>query len=294
MAVNNPCSVNEAYDECLKIVRGHYENFPVATFFLPKPLRKPIAAIYAFARTADDFADEGDLQRHVRIEKLNNYAERIKLIKKTGQANEPIFIALADTIKNHQLPAKLFLDLLSAFRQDVTVTRYANFSDVLAYCQLSANPVGRLLLHTLKIATPTNLQQSDAICSSLQLINFLQDIGQDYDENNRIYLPQDEMKQYNVNEDQISNRINNNALHSFFLFQVNRARKMMLQGAPLGNTIKGRFGFQLRLMISGGLQILAALEKQTDDIFSRPRLTTYDWISMVRYALLKVQLGKTG
>ncbi len=276
----------KAYQYCLEIVRSHYENFPVASLLLPRTLRQPIAVIYAFARSADDFADEGQLSEQQRLEKLNAYSQQLESLGKT-QTTDPIFIALEDVINRHQLPLQLFNDLLIAFKQDVTKKRYANFAEVLNYCQYSANPVGRLLLHLIHQATPENLQQSDAICSALQLINFLQDIHQDYDENNRIYFPQDEMQQWGVNETMIKQQQSNDAMRSLVNQQLQRAKTMMLSGAPLGNRIPGRFGLQLRMMINGGLQVLKLLENQQQNVFSRPRLNTRDWFTIVFNSLIK-------
>lgn len=276
----------KAYQYCLEIVRSHYENFPVASLLLPRTLRQPIAVIYAFARSADDFADEGQLSEQQRLEKLNAYSQQLEALGKT-QATDPIFIALKDVINRHQLPLPLFNDLLTAFKQDVTKKRYANFTEVLNYCQHSANPVGRLLLHLIHQATPENLQRSDAICSALQLINFLQDIHQDYDENNRIYFPQDEMLQWGVNETMIKQQQSDDAMRSLVNQQLQRAKTMMLSGAPLGNRIPGRFGLQLRMMINGGLQVLKLLENQQQNVFSRPRLNTRDWFTIVFNSLIK-------
>lgn len=276
----------KAYQYCLEIVRSHYENFPVASLLLPRTLRQPIAVIYAFARSADDFADEGQLSEQQRLEKLNAYSQQLEALGKT-QATDPIFIALNDVINRHQLPLPLFNDLLTAFKQDVTKKRYANFTEVLNYCQHSANPVGRLLLHLIHQATPENLQRSDAICSALQLINFLQDIHQDYDENNRIYFPQDEMLQWGVNETMIKQQQSDDAMRSLVNQQLQRAKTMMLSGAPLGNRIPGRFGLQLRMMINGGLQVLKLLENQQQNVFSRPRLNTRDWFTIVFNSLIK-------
>ena len=187
----NAYQLKEAYAYCQKLVRSHYENFPVASLLLPKRLRMPIAVIYAFARTADDFADEGDYDQHQRLQKLLDYNNKLDQIA-SGYipTNDLLFLAVAHIISDNHLPISLFKDLISAFQQDVTKQRYSSYQEVLYYCQRSANPIGRLLLHLIGEATPENLVQSDAICTALQIINFLQDIGQDYNENNRIYLPQ--------------------------------------------------------------------------------------------------------
>ena len=278
--------VQAAYQHCLRIVQGHYENFPVASLLLPKDLRYAIAVIYAFARTADDYADEGELSEQQRLDYLETYSNNLDALQH-GEPDNDIFVALKHVIVTHQLPAQLFHDLLSAFKQDVTKKRYQSFNEVLDYCRRSANPVGRLLLHLLKQATPQNLQYSDAICSSLQLINFLQDIAQDYDENGRIYLPLDEMQQFGVNEQQIATRQSTDAMRAFINQQTQRAKTMILDGAPLGNRIHGRFGLQLRMMINGGLQVLNLLENQTQSVFTRPRLKTMDWLKIAAFGVSK-------
>lgn len=279
----------DAYAHCLRLARSHYENFPVASVFLPKRLREPISVIYAFARTADDFADEGDLAPEVRLAKLDAYVAGLDAIKNGSAIDDPVFIALKDVMSRHALPAQLFYDLLTAFRMDVTKQRYANYDEVLYYCRHSANPVGRLLLHLYDLATPVNLAHSDAICSALQLINFWQDIGQDYHENNRIYLPQDEMARYDVTEDHLRQSRTDAAMRSLMAMQIERTRCLMLSGAPLGRVLPGRMGFELRLTYHGGLRVLQALESQRDDAFTRPRLKAKDWLAMMWGALARKQ-----
>src|SRR5687767_1771859 len=172
---------------------GHYENFPVASLLLPAPLREPIEIIYRFARSADDFADEGSDPPDIRLARLNDYRAQLACIERAQPPREPLFLELEKVIKDHALPLRPFGDLLDAFSQDVTKKRYASFEEVLHYCRRSANPVGRLLLHLFKRTTDSELRQSDAICTALQLVNFWQDVAVDYAADGRIYLPQDEM-----------------------------------------------------------------------------------------------------
>lgn len=282
----DPPEVLDAFRYCKQIVKNHYENFPVASIALPKKFRRPITAIYAFARTADDFADEGDLTVKQRLKLLANYHTELEKIKTNKPTENKIFIALNIAIYRYNLPINLFFDLLTAFTQDITTTRYKDFEQVLHYCQYSANPVGRLLLHLTNQVNDKNLMQSDAICSALQLINFLQDISQDYHENNRIYLPLNEMSQHHVTERHISEHISDDNMRALFTKQVVRAKNMLLLGAPLGSAMPGRFGFQLRLMISGGLRICNALENLREDCFTRPRLSKTDWLGMLKYAII--------
>ena len=265
---------------------SHYENFPVASLLLPKKLREPIAVIYAFARSADDFADEGDFNEQQRLAKLSHY-EKLLDNPEHNTSSDPIFIALHDVINKHRLPIQLFRDLLSAFKQDVTKRRYENTALVMDYCTRSANPVGRLLLHLIEKNSDENNRCSDQICSSLQLINFLQDIHQDYIENNRIYLPMDEMQKYGVSESDISQQLSSPEMRALIAHQIQRARQMMLDGSALGTRIKGRFGLQLRMMINGGLQICKLLENNRENVYARPRLRAWDWISIASHSLLK-------
>lgn len=280
-------AVENAYNFCIDISRSHYENFPVASRFISKNIRKPISVIYAFARTADDFADEGNVDVGTRLAKLDEYVNKLDSINRGEQQEHPLFIALSDTIRQFELPLTPFYDLLTAFRMDVTKNRYANFAEVMHYCSYSANPVGNLILRLHKKATNENLVYSDAICSALQLINFLQDIEQDYVESGRIYLPQDEMTRCGVNEEHIKQRRTDTAMQILIQMQVTRILDMMNRGIPLGWELPGRVGFELRMTIYGGLRILEHLHQQHDNIFSRPRLTRRDWCWMSWMAMQK-------
>lgn len=279
-----------AYRHCLALARNHYENFPVASWALPRRLRGPVAAIYAFARTADDYADEpelpgeGPLDTATRHARLDAMAERLNAIGRGEAPDGPIFIALADTIRRFGLPLGLFHDLLSAFHQDVEKKRYADFGEVMDYCRRSANPVGRLLLYLFGAASTRNLALADGICSALQLINFMQDIGQDATENDRIYLPQDEMQRFGVSEEQI--RRQRHSLQLGFLVdqQLDRAEKLLRAGCPLGIALRGRIGLELRLICEGGITVLHRL-RQRQDVFERPRLKWRDGLGILRRAL---------
>ena len=191
---------------------GHYENFPVASFLLPAAIRRPVAVVYAFARSADDLADEDTIPEQRRIALLDAYEAQLTAVASGETSSAPVFIALADVWRNHDLPLPLFHDLLSAFRQDVLQRRYRDFASVLDHCRRPANPVGRLLLHRSGNAEAENLRLSDHVCTALQLINFYQDLLQDFDENDRIYLPADEMAHYRVTEQHFRERRNDRAL----------------------------------------------------------------------------------
>lgn len=284
---NRNDALKAAYDHCLKLAQSHYENFPVASFLVPRNIRQAIAAIYAFARTADDFADEGDSSPSQRLKSLQSYRDQLQDIDNNQDSNNPIFIALSDSIKKFNLPLLLFNDLLTAFMQDVTTTRYASEIEVLNYCQLSANPIGRLLLHLNNSANNENLKDSDAICTSLQLINFLQDLAQDYSENDRIYISKAAMIKHGIDEQWFADLRSDAAMGTLIKEQIDSTRAMMLQGAPLAWRLKGRFGFELRLIVCAGLRVLDLLETNKNDVFSRPRLSLPDKV----WILLRASIG---
>ena len=251
---------------------GHYENFPVASFLLPAPLREPVEIIYRFARSADDFADEGSDPPELRLEKLNHYRRQLET------PSEPLFHDVRKIIREHELPEQLFRDLLDAFSQDVTRKRYGDYAEVLDYCRRSANPVGRLLLHLFKQTTDLELRASDAICTALQLINFWQDIDLDYTKDERIYLPQDEMRQFGVSEKHLKEKTADEPWRRLMAFQVKRTRDLMLEGAFLGRSLPGRVGLEIRATVQGGLRILEKIEKAGYDVFrKRPVLRALDW-----------------
>ncbi|QKT04771.1 squalene synthase HpnC [Ectothiorhodospiraceae bacterium 2226] len=283
-------ALEAAYRECEALARSHYENFPVASRLLPARLRRPIAVIYTFARRADDFADEGELTPAERLAALDAFGQALERL---DAPREPLFVALADVVRTHQLPLQPFHDLLHAFRMDVTVTRYADLGELMHYCRHSANPVGRLLLHLFDAATPRNLGYSDAVCTALQLINFIQDVGQDLEERDRIYIPQDEMRRFGVDEAQLRARRNDFALRGLMDLQIKRARALLQAGAPLGRVLPGRVGFELRMIILGGERVLKALFERRDDVFARPRLGARDWASMLWRAALPPR-GRAG
>ena len=260
---------------------GHYENFPVASVLMPRRLRRPVAAIYHFARAADDIADEGDLSDEQRLQQLAEFRAELDRIAKNETPLTPLFQNLTLEIRQHALPMPPLYDLLDAFSQDVVKKRYDDYAELLDYCRRSANPVGNLLLHLYGEATPVNLAYSDAICTSLQLINFWQDVEKDY-AIARIYLPLDEMAQFDVTEAHIAQQICDADWRKLMKFQVDRARKLMLQGSPLGSVLTGRIGLEMRMIIAGGLRILDKLEAADYDMFRhRPVLRPLDWVIML-------------
>jgi squalene synthase HpnC len=264
----------------------HYENFPVASWVLPARFRGAVESIYAFARTADDFADEGDVAPQVRLERLSAFASELDRIEAGEPPGHPLFARLGPIIREHALPVPLFRDLLSAFSQDVVKQRYADFGEVMDYCRRSANPIGRLLLHLYGETAPRSLACSDGICASLQLINFLQDVEIDY-RKGRIYLAQDEMQQYGVTEAQIAAGDTRGSWPRFMRHQIDRARRMLQAGAPLGRVLRGRIGLELRMIVLGGERILRKLHETDGDVFRhRPVLQRADWAYMLLRALL--------
>jgi phytoene synthase len=259
----------------------HYENFPVASILMPKRLRKPVAAIYQFSREADDIADEGELTDDERLRQLDSFRDELMLISSDKPPLTPLFQNLVVEIQQHTLPMQPFHDLLDAFSQDVVKKHYTDFDELLDYCRRSANPVGNLLLHLYEEATSVNLAYSDAICTSLQLINFWQDVTKDY-AIGRVYLPQDDMKKFGVTEAHIAENISDDAWKNLMAFQLQRAREMMLYGKPLGTILGGRIGLEMRMIIAGGLRILDKLEAVQYDIFRRrPVLKPFDWVIML-------------
>jgi squalene synthase HpnC len=263
----------------------HYENFPVASLLLPPHLRRPVTLIYRFAREADDFADEGDAEPSARLQQLAYFRDQLGLLERGKPPEIPWFSDLAEVIERHGLPMQPFHDLLSAFSQDVVQSRYATHDEVLDYCRRSANPVGRLLLVLYGATERVHYTWSDAICSSLQLINFLQDVAIDY-RKNRVYLPQDEMQRFGITDEHIARAEAGERWRAFMAFQVARARTLLQSGVPLGRSLKGRVGLELRMIIAGGIRILEKIEGIGGDVFRhRPILGPLDWPVMLARAL---------
>jgi squalene synthase HpnC len=267
----------------------HYENFPVASILLPRRLVPAVEAIYAFARGADDVADEGDATPAERLARLSAYEAQLDRIA-AGLAPDdpllaPMFVRLAAVLRDFALPLQPLRDLLSAFRQDVVTPRYRDYAALLDYCRRSANPVGRLMLALYGAAGAGNLAQSDAICTALQLINFWQDVAIDTGKG-RIYLPQDDLARFGVPEADVLAARATPAWRALMRFQVERARALMQEGAPLAKRLPGRIGWELRMIVQGGLRILEAIEAADYDVFRhRPQLKARDWAAVVRRAI---------
>jgi squalene synthase HpnC len=262
----------------------HYENFPVASRLMPPALREPVAAIYWFARNADDIADEGDAAPEARLAALEHCREQLRLIERGGLPDDPIHRRLAHVIRQWSLPLPLFHDLLDAFSQDVVTTRYANDAALLDYCRRSANPVGRLLLCLYGVDDALSLSRSDAICSALQLINHWQDIAVDWRKNadgvppGRVYIPRDTMARFGVTDGHLRDSRCDDAFRALMKHLVDDARRLMHEGMPLARRLPGRVGWELRLVVQGGLRILQRIEQVDYDVFRhRPQLRRLDW-----------------
>ena len=263
----------------------HYENFPVASVLLPKRLVPAVEAIYAFARSADDLADEGDAAPAERLAALEAYEAALASIARGEQQPHPMFARLAAVIAQYRLPLQPFHDLLSAFKQDVGTKTYANFPLLLDYCRRSANPVGLLMLTLYGAADARNSADSDAICSSLQLINFLQDVAIDR-QKERIYIPLDDMARFGVTAAQLDRAEADARFRALMQFEIDRARAMMVNAAPLAKRLPGRIGWELRMVVQGGLRILARIEQAEHDVFRRrPKLALPDWLAIMWRAL---------
>ncbi len=264
---------------------GHYENFPVASVLLPRPLRRPVAVIYRFARSADDLADEGDRPPAERLALLEGYREELRRIASGRAPGDPFFEQLREVIAAHRLPIEPFHDLLDAFSQDVVKKRYASFAELLDYCRRSADPIGRLMLRLYRLSGDRHVVWSDSICSALQLVNFWQDVEIDWAKD-RVYLPQDEMTRFGVSERQIAARDAGGGWAALMQFQLERARAMLERGAPLALALPGRIGLEIRTVVQGGLRILQKIERARGDVFRhRPVLRAWDWPLMLGRAL---------
>ena len=256
---------------------GHYENFPVASWLMPAHLRPAVRAIYRFARTADDLADEGDVTPDERLAALDALRAQLSAIEASAPSDWP---DLAAAIGEQQLQPSLFYDLLSAFSQDVTTVRYESFEDLIDYCRRSANPVGRLLLQLFRCQEAQLLRQSDAICTGLQLANFWQDIALDW-RKGRVYLPQQDLIRFGVSEAQIGRGAADEHWRDLMRFEVQRTRDLLQRGAPLARAVGGRVGLELRFVVQGGLRILERIDSVDGDVFTRrPTLSARDWTLM--------------
>ncbi len=281
--------LDRAYEYCERLTRSHYENFPVGSILIPRRLRKHFYSIYAFARIADDFADEGYGQGYSERERLELLDEWRRMLMESfaGRARHPVFVALARTSAEFGLPAVLFEDLLSAFAQDVTVRGYERFDHLRDYCRRSANPIGRLVLLLFGHREEQFHQWSDDICTALQLANHWQDVAVDLDKD-RIYLPEEDLLQFELSFDDLRQRNASDKFKGLMKFEVERARAMFLHGKPLCVTVSGRLGLELRSVWLGGMRILDRIERNGYDVFARrPVITSTDKLKILLVAASK-------
>ncbi len=268
-------TVEESYTFCRNLTYSHYENFPVGSLLIPKHLRKHVHAIYAFARVADDFADEEEY-KGTRLERLSEWGELLKECYH-GQAKHPIFIALGETVKEIELPIELFEGLLNAFKMDVTVTRYEDFGQVMGYCRYSADPVGRLILHLFDYRDEELFRMSDNICSALQLANHWQDVTIDL-KKDRIYIPREEMKREGYTENELFSHVYDERFYRLMDSLVQRTWDLFDRGYPLLERVRWPLNAELRFTWMGGVTILSRIFENRCDVFSsRPTLSKWDY-----------------
>ncbi|MCC7326011.1 MAG: squalene synthase HpnC [Burkholderiales bacterium] len=264
----------------------HYENFPVASVLVPARLRPAVVALYRFARAADDLADEGDVPPPQRLAALAAFDAALIEIAAGGTPSRFPFPALADAVRQHGLPIAPMHDLVSAFRQDVSVHRYATFADLRDYCRRSADPVGRLLLALYHAQSPANIAASDAVCTGLQLTNFWQDIAGDW-RIGRVYLPQEDMDRFGATIEHIAQARVDAHWRALLAFETARARTLLKTGRPLVRALPWRLGLELSAVIEGGLRILARIDAAGGDVFARrPVLRKRDWCAIAYHALV--------
>ena len=262
-------AVAQAYAACETLARSHYENFPVASMLLPKAMRPHVAAVYAFARRADDIADEGHASGAERRAALGEWIQRLhEAVRANADTTDVIMLATANSIRTLDLPLSLFDDLVSAFAQDTTTTRYASWSDVLDYCRRSANPVGRLVLRIAGYHDDRLDRSSDALCTALQLANFWQDVSVDFAKG-RIYLPLEDLHRFAVSEDDLAQQRNTPAFLEMMKFEVERAREWFRQGLPLVQRVSRELAVDIELFSRGGQEILNAIEAQGFAVLGR-------------------------
>jgi squalene synthase HpnC len=276
-------SLAEARAYCRQLAESHYENFHVVSRFLPKALRPHFQSIYAYCRISDDLGDEvGD--RSVALALLHLWGQELDACYE-GRARHPVFVALAETIRACAIPKEPFADLLAAFRQDQTVTRYATMQDVLGYCRYSANPVGRLVLYACDEVNDENFRLSDATCTALQLANFWQDVRVDWAKD-RVYLPQDDMRRFGVTDETIAKGVATPEFRALLQHEVDYARALFEEGLQLIGRVNRELAVDLDLFSRGGLEILRAIERQDCDVLSaRPALSKRTKIALALRAI---------
>jgi len=285
-------SLTEAREYCERLARSHYENFSVASWFLPRRLRQDFFNVYAYCRISDDLGDEvGDT--FASLELLHQWQRELDACYE-GSPKHPVFVALGETVRKFDIPKHEFSDLLIAFRQDQTIRRFETFGDVLAYCQYSANPVGHLVLYLCGYRDAERQQLSNFTCTALQLANFWQDVSVDY-EKDRIYLPLEDLRRFGVTEDDIARQQNTPAFCEMMKFEVERARDWFRQGMPLVEKVDRELAIDLDLFSRGGMEILNAIEKQDFAVLgNRPAISKSRKLALVAHAALAKVFGRSG
>jgi phytoene synthase len=267
------------------LAETHYENFPVGSFLLPKEFREPIRLVYAFARVADDIADEGNDSKETRLQRLDEWEGEFRRML-AGDTRISFFQELEETANKYAIPPSLFFDLIEAFRMDAGGRDYSTFEDLLFYCRHSANPVGRILLHIFNCANDETGKFSDMICTALQLTNFWQDLSVDI-KRNRVYIPHEDFERFGLTADDLKSGGGTDAVRPLLKFQVERTKKLFLGGRPLFRLIDKRFALELRLTYHGGMRMLEKVEHLAyDTLHHRPVLSRFDWALIVIRSLL--------
>jgi squalene synthase HpnC len=279
-------SLEEARAYCERLAKSHYENFSVATWFLPRRLRQHFYNVYAYCRISDDLGDEvGDPQQSLEL--LDQWEAELNACY-AGAPRHPVFVALAETVKTCGIPKHEFSDLLIAFRQDQTVTRFETFDDILAYCHYSANPVGHIVLYLCGYSDVERQQLSDCTCTALQLANFWQDVFVDYGKG-RIYLPLEDLRRFGVTGEDIAQRRATPQFLAMMKFEVERARDWFARGLPLVKMVNRELAIDLELFSRGGQEILDAIEHQGFDVLkARPEISKSRKLMLV----LRAAMGK--
>jgi squalene synthase HpnC len=278
-------SLEDAQKYCECLAKSHYENFSVATWFLPSHLVQHFYNIYAYCRISDDLGDEvGNKEQSLAL--LDEWQRELDACY-DGSPKHPVFVALAETVRKFEIPKQEFIDLLTAFRQDQTITRFATFQDVLDYCHYSANPVGHLVLYLCGYKDAERQQLSDYTCTALQLANFWQDVRVDW-EKDRVYIPQEDLKRFGASEDDIANHRATPQFLELMKFEVERAREWFDRGLPLIKQVSPELALDIELFSRGGQEILNAIEKQGFDVLkSRPSISKPRKLGLVFRALLQ-------
>ena len=285
-------TLDEAREYCARLARTHYENFSVASWFLPSRLRQHFFNVYAYCRISDDLGDEvGDT--NASLELLDQWQTELDACY-GASPKHPVFVALAETVRHFDIPRHEFSDLLTAFRQDQTITRFETFNEVLAYCHYSANPVGHLVLYLCGYRDAERQQLSDFTCTALQLANFWQDVSVDY-EKGRIYLPLEDLRRFGIAENDIAQKRNTSSFCEMMKFEVERARDWFHQGIPLVGKVDRELAVDLDLFSRGGLEILSAIEKQNYAVLgNRPSISKTRKLALVTHAAMSKLFGRSG